>query len=82
VLQCFLIVIDVLQTEVDYLGQLHHENLVKLIGYCSDGDNRLLVYEYMPKGSLENHLFRRMHLTLPHYFLNIYGFNILNLAAH
>uniref|UniRef100_A0A0E0BA99 non-specific serine/threonine protein kinase n=1 Tax=Oryza glumipatula TaxID=40148 RepID=A0A0E0BA99_9ORYZ len=46
-------------TEVDYLGQLHHENLVKLIGYCSDGDNRLLVYEYMPKGSLENHLFRR-----------------------
>ena len=49
-----------LQTEVDYLGQLHHKNLVKLIGYCSDGDNRLLVYEFMPKGSLENHLFRSM----------------------
>ncbi|KAJ6829912.1 putative serine/threonine-protein kinase PBL3 [Iris pallida] len=46
-------------TEVQYLGQLHHPNLVKLIGYCSDGDNRLLVYEYMPKGSLENHLFKR-----------------------
>ncbi|XP_075524025.1 putative serine/threonine-protein kinase PBL3 isoform X1 [Primulina tabacum] len=46
-------------TEVHYLGQLHHPNLVKLIGYCSDGDNRLLVYEFMPKGSLENHLFRR-----------------------
>uniref|UniRef100_A0A804LZU8 non-specific serine/threonine protein kinase n=1 Tax=Zea mays TaxID=4577 RepID=A0A804LZU8_MAIZE len=46
-------------TEVDYLGQLHHQNLVKLIGYCTDGDHRLLVYEYMPKGSLENHLFRR-----------------------
>lgn len=45
--------------EVNYLGQLHHPNLVKLIGYCVDGDNRLLVYEYMPKGSLENHLFRR-----------------------
>uniref|UniRef100_A0A804Q1A8 Protein kinase domain-containing protein n=1 Tax=Zea mays TaxID=4577 RepID=A0A804Q1A8_MAIZE len=37
-------------TEVDYLGQLHHKNLVKLIGYCSDGENRLLVYEFMPKG--------------------------------
>jgi len=46
------------QAEVNYLGQLHHENLVKLIGYCSESDNRLLVYEYMPKGSLENHLFR------------------------
>lgn len=47
-----------LQTEVNYLGQLRHPNLVKLIGYCTDGDNRLLVYEFMPKGSLENHLFR------------------------
>lgn len=46
-------------TEVNYLGKLHHPNLVKLIGYCLDGDNRLLVYEFMPKGSLENHLFRR-----------------------
>ncbi|RWR78409.1 protein kinase 2B, chloroplastic-like protein isoform X1 [Cinnamomum micranthum f. kanehirae] len=46
-------------TEVNYLGQLHHPNLVKLIGYCLEGDNRLLVYEFMPKGSLENHLFRR-----------------------
>ncbi|XP_020584813.1 probable serine/threonine-protein kinase PBL3 [Phalaenopsis equestris] len=45
--------------EVNYLGQLHHPNLVKLIGYCSEGDDRLLVYEFMPKGSLENHLFRR-----------------------
>ncbi|EEF42172.1 probable serine/threonine-protein kinase PBL3 [Ricinus communis] len=46
-------------TEVRYLGQLHHPNLVKLIGYCLEGENRLLVYEFMPKGSLENHLFRR-----------------------
>ncbi|XP_041011943.1 probable serine/threonine-protein kinase PBL3 [Juglans microcarpa x Juglans regia] len=46
-------------TEVNYLGLLHHPNLVKLIGYCLEGENRLLVYEFMPKGSLENHLFRR-----------------------
>ncbi|XP_072089905.1 probable serine/threonine-protein kinase PBL2 isoform X4 [Arachis hypogaea] len=44
--------------EVSYLGQLHHENLVKLIGYCLEGKNRLLVYEFMQKGSLENHLFK------------------------
>ncbi|XP_018433840.1 probable serine/threonine-protein kinase PBL2 [Raphanus sativus] len=46
-------------TEVNYLGQLTHPNLVLLIGYCAEGENRLLVYEFMPKGSLENHLFRR-----------------------
>ncbi|XVF09112.1 hypothetical protein REPUB_Repub07fG0063000 [Reevesia pubescens] len=46
-------------SEVNYLGQLHHPNLVKLIGYCLEDENRLLVYEYLSKGSLENHLFRR-----------------------
>ncbi|KAK4750564.1 hypothetical protein SAY87_004046 [Trapa incisa] len=43
--------------EVLMLSLLHHPHLVTLIGYCTDGDQRLLVYEYMPKGSLENHLF-------------------------
>ncbi|WOL12860.1 peroxisome biogenesis protein 3-1 [Canna indica] len=38
------------------LSLLHHSNLVNLIGYCADGDQRLLVYEYMPLGSLEDHL--------------------------
>nr|DAD28201.1 TPA_asm: hypothetical protein HUJ06_029669 [Nelumbo nucifera] len=45
--------------EVNYLGQLYHPNLVKLIGYCLEDEHRLLVYEFMPRGSLENHLFRR-----------------------
>ncbi|KAL7215118.1 hypothetical protein ACSBR1_027313 [Camellia fascicularis] len=42
--------------ELWMLSQLHHPNLVNLIGYCVDGDQRLLVYEYMPLGSLEDHL--------------------------
>ncbi|URE04044.1 serine threonine-protein kinase [Musa troglodytarum] len=42
--------------EVKALSLLQHQNLVKLIGYCTDGDQRLLVYEYMPMGSLEDHL--------------------------
>lgn len=50
--------------EVNYLGDLLHPNLVKLIGYCIEDDQRLLVYEFMPRGSLENHLFRRS-LPLP-----------------
>lgn len=43
--------------EVLMLSLLHHPNLVNLIGYCSYGEQRLLVYEFMPMGSLENHLF-------------------------
>ncbi|XP_071698513.1 probable serine/threonine-protein kinase PBL21 [Rutidosis leptorrhynchoides] len=43
--------------EVLMLSLLRHSNLVTLTGYCTDGDQRLLVYEYMPLGSLEDHLF-------------------------
>ncbi|XP_039064141.1 probable serine/threonine-protein kinase PBL17 [Hibiscus syriacus] len=50
--------------EVNYLGQLSHPNLVKLIGYCCEDDHRLLVYEYMSSGSLEKHLFRRADCSL------------------
>ena len=50
----------VFQAEMDFLGNLLHPNLVKLVGYCIEDDYRLLVYEFMPRGSLENHLFRSM----------------------
>lgn len=50
--------------EVNYLGQLEHPNLVKLIGYCCEGDHRLLVYEYMASGSLEKQLFSRVSSNL------------------
>uniref|UniRef100_A0A0D9WC94 non-specific serine/threonine protein kinase n=1 Tax=Leersia perrieri TaxID=77586 RepID=A0A0D9WC94_9ORYZ len=42
--------------EVIILGHLNHPNLVNLVGFCSDGDQRLLVYEYMARGSLADHL--------------------------
>ncbi|GMJ06074.1 PBS1-like 19 [Hibiscus trionum] len=55
-------------TEVQFLGVVNHPNLVKLLGYCSvDGErgiHRLLVYEFMPNRSLEDHLFKRTP-TLP-----------------
>lgn len=47
---------------MNYLGQLSDPNLVKLIGYCLEDEQRLLVYEFMQCGSLENHLFRSMYL--------------------
>ncbi|CAL0317209.1 unnamed protein product [Lupinus luteus] len=51
--------------ELNYLGDLLHPNLVKLIGFCIEDDQRLLVYEFMPRGSLDNHLFRKGPLPLP-----------------
>ncbi|KAK4391879.1 Serine/threonine-protein kinase RIPK [Sesamum angolense] len=44
-------------------SQGHREWL--LIGYCCEEEHRLLVYEYMPRGSLENQLFRRFSVSLP-----------------
>ncbi|KAG5017491.1 hypothetical protein AAZX31_08G302700 [Glycine max] len=42
--------------EVLILSLLHHPNLVNLVGYCAEGEHRILVYEYMINGSLEDHL--------------------------
>ncbi|KAL8462736.1 hypothetical protein ACS0TY_033672 [Phlomoides rotata] len=42
--------------EVLTLSQLYHPNLVSLIGYCADGPQRILVYEFMHNGSLKDHL--------------------------
>ena len=61
-----------LLVKVVMLSLLHHENLVDLMGYCADGDQRLLVYEYMALGSLEDHLlgitFLRTPFGLSHFF--------------
>ncbi|KAL4332050.1 hypothetical protein GQ457_07G030860 [Hibiscus cannabinus] len=51
--------------EVIFLGQLKHPHLVNLIGYCYEDEHRLLVYEYMERGSLENQLFKRYGPPLP-----------------
>ncbi|KAF3323440.1 serine/threonine-protein kinase [Carex littledalei] len=51
--------------EVIFLGQLRHQNLVKLIGYCYEEEHRLLVYEYMTSGSLESRLFKRSSTAMP-----------------
>ncbi|CAI0386085.1 unnamed protein product [Linum tenue] len=44
------------RVEVDILSRLDHPNLVSLIGYCADRKQRFLVYEYLPKGNLQDHL--------------------------
>ncbi|KAM3391133.1 hypothetical protein ACQJBY_012661 [Aegilops geniculata] len=52
------------RAEVSSTGVVQHVNLVKLIGFCCQGDRRLLVYEYMPNGSLDHHLFQSNGMVL------------------
>lgn len=49
---------DDFRKEVLILGRLYHNNVVRLCGYCIDGTERLLVYEFLPKGSLYDRLFK------------------------
>ena len=46
--------------EVSMMSVLDHENLVNLVGYCADGEQRLLVCEYMSLSSLADHLFGKL----------------------
>jgi hypothetical protein len=52
------------RAEVSSIGLIQHINLVRLIGFCCEGDNRLLVYEHMSNGSLDTHLFGSKHSVL------------------
>ncbi|KAL7240326.1 hypothetical protein ACSBR2_006056 [Camellia fascicularis] len=45
--------------EVSTIGRIHHVNVVQLLGFCSEGSYRGLVYEYMPNGSLDKHIFSK-----------------------
>jgi serine/threonine protein kinase len=51
--------------EVQTIGSIHHINLVRLIGFCAEKSHRLLVYEYMPKGSLDRWIYYRHNNDAP-----------------
>ncbi|KAL6009585.1 hypothetical protein ACLOJK_000013, partial [Asimina triloba] len=52
------------RSEVSTIGMIQHVNLVRLCGFCSEGSQRLLVYDFMPNGSLDTHLFGKNYRVL------------------
>lgn len=52
------------RTEISVLSEVRHRNLVSLLGYSVEGNEKLLVYEYMPQGALSRHLFHCKSLNL------------------
>lgn len=49
--------LDEFKSEIAVLTKVRHRHLVALLGYCLDGNERLLVYEYMPQGTVSRYLF-------------------------
>uniref|UniRef100_A0A0E0JFR0 Protein kinase domain-containing protein n=1 Tax=Oryza punctata TaxID=4537 RepID=A0A0E0JFR0_ORYPU len=56
-LKCIVQVDKQFRSEVQTIGIVQHINLVCLLGFCAEERHRLMVYEYMPNGSLSSHLF-------------------------
>ncbi|KAJ4751875.1 Serine/threonine-protein kinase [Rhynchospora pubera] len=52
------------RAEVSTIGNIQHLNLIRLLGFCSKKGQKLLVYEYMPVGSLDKHLFGNSSASL------------------
>ncbi|XP_020215372.1 putative serine/threonine-protein kinase-like protein CCR3 [Cajanus cajan] len=63
-------------SEVALLSRLHHKHLVRLIGFCEEDDERLLVYEYMSNGSLHDHLHDKNNVERSSSILNSWKMRI------
>ncbi|XP_019197824.1 PREDICTED: receptor protein kinase TMK1-like isoform X2 [Ipomoea nil] len=57
-------VLDEFKVEIAVLSKVRHRHLVSLLGYSVEGNERLLVYEYVPQGALSKHLFHWRKLSL------------------
>ena len=64
------------QSELSFLSRLHHKHLVRLVGFCEEKDERLLVYDYMKNGALYDHLHDKNNVEKSSSFLNSWKMRI------
>ncbi|GKV39794.1 hypothetical protein SLEP1_g47511 [Rubroshorea leprosula] len=62
--------------EVATIGRIHHVNVVQMIGFCVEGSKRALVYDFMPNGSLDKHIFSREGNTATLGWENLYKISL------
>ncbi|GAA0140928.1 non-receptor serine/threonine protein kinase [Lithospermum erythrorhizon] len=64
------------ESELAFLSRLHHKHLVRLVGYCEERDERLLVYEYMKNGALYDHLHDKNNVEKSYSLVNSWKMRI------
>jgi serine/threonine protein kinase len=47
----------IVRAQVELLSRVHHKNLVSLLGYCQEDSHQILVYEFVQKGTVREHLY-------------------------